>query len=44
MDVEKLYKTIKNLKNLDNTILLIEHDLDIIKKADWIIEMGLRQV
>ena len=40
MDVEKLYKTIKNLKNLDNTILLIEHDLDIIKKADWIIEMG----
>ena len=40
MDIEKLYKTIKNLKNLDNTILLIEHDLDIIKKADWIIEMG----
>ena len=40
MDVEKLYKTIKNLKNLDNTILLIEHDLDIIKKADWIVEMG----
>ena len=40
MDVEKLYKTIKNLKKLDNTILLIEHDLDIIKKADWIIEMG----
>ena len=31
---------IKNLKKLDNTILLIEHDLDIIKKADWIIEMG----
>ncbi len=40
MDVEKLFKTIKDLQYLDNTVILIEHDLDIIKKADWIVEMG----
>ncbi len=40
MDAEKLYKTIESLKKLDNTILLIEHDLEIIRKADWIVEMG----
>ena len=26
--------------DLDNTIVLIEHDLEIISKADWIIELG----
>lgn len=39
-DVENLYKTIVNLRDLDNTIILIEHDLGIISKADWIIELG----
>ncbi|MEE2701670.1 MAG: excinuclease ABC subunit UvrA [Thermodesulfobacteriota bacterium] len=41
-DIERLLKTIKNLRDLDNTIVLIEHDLDIISKADWIIELGPR--
>ena len=39
-DINNLYKTIINLRNLDNTIILIEHDLSIISKADWIIELG----
>jgi len=41
-DINNLYKTIINLRNLDNTIILIEHDLSIISKADWIIELGPR--
>ena len=39
-DIENLYKTIINLRDLDNTIILIEHDLGIISKADWIVELG----
>lgn len=39
-DIKKLFKTITNLRDLDNTIILIEHDLDIISKSDWIIELG----
>ena len=39
-DIENLYKTIVDLRNLDNTVILIEHDLGIISKADWIIELG----
>ena len=39
-DIERLFKTLVNLRNLDNTIILIEHDLDIISKSDWIIELG----
>ena len=39
-DIEKLFNTIQGLKNLDNTIILIEHDLDMISKADWVIELG----
>ena len=39
-DIESLYKTIVNLRDLDNTVILIEHDLGIISKADWVIELG----
>ena len=39
-DIEKLFNSIEGLKKLDNTIILIEHDLDMISKADWIIELG----
>ena len=39
-DIERLFRTLINLRNLDNTIVLIEHDLDIISKSDWIIELG----
>ena len=39
-DVNKLVKVLQNLTNNGNTVLVIEHNLDIIKNADWIIDLG----
>ena len=35
-----LIEVLKNLKNLGNTVLVVEHDEDIMKSADYIIDMG----
>jgi excinuclease ABC subunit A len=39
-DVEKLLKVLHRLTDLGNTILVIEHNLEVIKTADWIIDLG----
>ncbi|MFA5142236.1 MAG: excinuclease ABC subunit UvrA [Candidatus Woesearchaeota archaeon] len=39
-DIDKLMKIIKNLVNNDNTVVVIEHNLDVIKHADWVIDLG----
>ena len=39
-DIKKLLEVILTLRNQGNTIIIIEHNLDIIKIADWIIDMG----
>jgi excinuclease UvrABC ATPase subunit len=39
-DIEQLLKVIKRLVDSGNTVLVIEHNMDIIKHADWIIDMG----
>ncbi|MEF3280177.1 MAG: excinuclease ABC subunit UvrA [Elusimicrobiota bacterium] len=39
-DVEKLLKVINKLLERGNTIVIIEHNTDVIKSADWIIELG----
>ena len=39
-DVEKLLKLLNRLVDNDNTVLVIEHNLDVIKNADWIIDLG----
>ena len=39
-DVEKLLKVINRLVERGNTVIVIEHNLDVIKNADWIIDMG----
>jgi excinuclease ABC subunit A len=39
-DTDKLLELIKKLRDLGNTIILIEHDLDVVKKADYIIDIG----
>ena len=39
-DTEKLIEVIKNLKNIGNTVLVVEHDEDIIMSADQIIDIG----
>lgn len=40
-DILKLNQCFDELVNLGHTIVIIEHNLDIIKTADWIIELGL---
>ncbi|MBU0547124.1 excinuclease ABC subunit UvrA [Patescibacteria group bacterium] len=39
-DQDKLIKTLKRLKELGNTVLVVEHDSQTIKNADWIIDVG----
>jgi excinuclease ABC subunit A len=39
-DHEKLLKTLKILKDLGNTVVVVEHDQPTIEAADWIIDMG----
>ena len=39
-DVAKLLEVLFKLRNTGNTLLIIEHNLDVIKTADWIIDLG----
>jgi len=39
-DIQRLYSIIRALVNKNNTVIVIEHNLEIIKYADWIIDMG----
>ena len=39
-DVRKLLNVLGRLVDLGNTVLVIEHNLDVIKSADWIIDLG----
>lgn len=39
-DSEKILKTLRRLQKAGNTVLIIEHDMDIIKHVDYIIDMG----
>ncbi|MEC8496901.1 MAG: excinuclease ABC subunit UvrA [Pseudomonadota bacterium] len=39
-DVQKLIKILNELVDKGNSVLVIEHNLDVIKSADWIIDMG----
>ncbi len=39
-DVERLIAIIQRLVKNDNTVVVIEHNLDVIKHADWIIDLG----
>ncbi|HEU5102514.1 MAG TPA: excinuclease ABC subunit UvrA [Roseiflexaceae bacterium] len=39
-DIERLLHVLQRLVDAGNTVLVIEHNLDIIKSADWIIDMG----
>ena len=36
----KLIKVLKKLKKLNNTLIVVEHDLDVIKNSDHVVEMG----
>ncbi|MDD5073956.1 MAG: excinuclease ABC subunit UvrA [Candidatus Shapirobacteria bacterium] len=39
-DLEKLINILRQLVNNNNTVIVIEHNLDLIKNADWIIDLG----
>ncbi len=39
-DTAQLLKVLKELKNMGNTIIVIEHNMDVIKSADYIIDLG----
>lgn len=39
-DVEKLLKLLNRLVDNGNTVLVVEHNLDVVKNADWVIDLG----
>jgi excinuclease ABC subunit A len=39
-DINKLLTVLNRLVDQGNTVLVIEHNLDVIKTADWVIDMG----
>ncbi|MBO1927504.1 excinuclease ABC subunit UvrA [Thiomicrorhabdus sp. 6S2-11] len=39
-DIELLLKVINQLRDHGNTIVIIEHNLDVVKTADWIVDLG----
>jgi excinuclease ABC subunit A len=39
-DVEKLIRVLHRLVDAGNTVVLIEHNLDVIAEADWIVDLG----
>jgi excinuclease ABC subunit A len=38
--VAQLLRVLERLRDAGNTIVVIEHNLDVIKRADWIIDLG----
>ena len=39
-DIEKLLEVLQRLVDAGNTVLVIEHNLDVIKQSDWVIDLG----
>jgi excinuclease ABC subunit A len=39
-DIQKLLEVINRLADTGNTVIVIEHNLDVIKTADWIVDLG----
>ncbi len=39
-DIEKLLETLQRLVDGGNTMIVIEHNLDVIKQADWVVDLG----
>ncbi|MCP4127735.1 MAG: excinuclease ABC subunit A, partial [Gammaproteobacteria bacterium] len=39
-DIEHLLQVLHRLRNHGNTVVVIEHNLDVIKTADWIVDLG----
>ncbi|WP_342252688.1 excinuclease ABC subunit UvrA [Spiroplasma endosymbiont of Amphibalanus improvisus] len=40
VDNDKLIKTLKNLRDLGNTLIVVEHDEETIRNSDWVVDIG----
>src|SRR6185295_15267092 len=40
VDVKRLLEVLERLVDAGNTVVVIEHNLDVIKRADWVIDLG----
>lgn len=38
--IEKFINIVEGIIDRENTVIIIEHNVDVIKRADWIIDMG----
>lgn len=39
-DIERFINIIEDIVDSGNTVIMIEHNIDVIKRADWIIDIG----
>jgi excinuclease ABC subunit A len=39
-DTQRLVRTLQRLRDLGNSVVLVEHDLDVIAAADWLVDLG----
>lgn len=39
-DTERLFRVVHRLRDLGNTVIVVEHDPDVIRQAEWVVEMG----
>ncbi len=39
-DTDRLIRVLERLRDQGNTVVVVEHDLEVMKKADWLLEMG----
>ncbi|MGI5427759.1 excinuclease ABC subunit UvrA [Streptomyces sp. CA-179760] len=39
-DTERLVRVLRGLRDLGNTVLVIEHDLEVLRAADWVVDVG----
>jgi len=39
-DIEQLLRVLHRLRDHGNTVVIIEHNLDVIKTADWVVDLG----
>jgi len=39
-DIDKLIEVVQRLVNAGNSVVIIEHNMDVIKCADWILDLG----
>jgi excinuclease ABC subunit A len=39
-DIDNFHRIVRSLVDKNNTVIIIEHNLDIIRFADWVIDLG----